>query len=174
MSTLDAPPDFATRGGVALAPARSPRPAAPRPTALPRGRHLRVVGPSDRVRRRLTAATGALLTAGLFALLLLVAISHTVLVQGQVKLDAIDQQLVTEQARYQRLRNEVAAMESPARVVDAAQQLGMVTPDDLVYLQPDAPASDGDGAEVDETVDGLIGPDETWSVMKPLLEAPAP
>jgi cell division protein FtsL len=101
-------------------------------------RHLRVVAPAERVRRRLTPALGVLLTAGLFALLFAVAIAHTLLVQGQIRLDAIDKDLATEQARYQTLRTEVAEMESPARVVDAAHQLGMVTPEDLVYLQPTA------------------------------------
>ena len=71
--------------------------------------------------------------------LLAVAIAQTVLVQGQVRLDELDAQLTTEQARYQELRKDVAELESPVRVVDAAHQQGMVTPDDLVYLQPAAP-----------------------------------
>lgn len=176
MTTLDAAPGYATRGGVALAPAPDRRPAPPRPAA-PIRRHLRVVGPSERVRRRLTPAAGVLLTAALFALLLLIAISHTLLVQNQVKLDGIDQQLVEEQARYQSLRRQVAEMESPERIVAAAQELGMVTPDDLVYLQPDAPAASSDAtddADAGISTDGSLGPDQTWSVMKPLLEAPAP
>lgn len=128
---------YASRGAAALAPARRP---APRPAPAPadRGRHLRVVAPAERVRRRLTPALGVLLTAGLFAMLFAVAIAHTMLVQGQIRLDAIDAELATEQARYQALRTEVAQMESPARVVEAAHALGMVTPDDLVYLQPAA------------------------------------
>src|SRR5690606_24372221 len=120
MTTIEAPPrTYATRGGTALAPARRPRPG-PRPVErvapAPR-RHLRVVNPGDRVRRRLTPAFGVVATVILFVTLFLVAISHTVLVQGQVRLDALDAELAAEQARYQELRKEVAEMESPERIV---------------------------------------------------------
>jgi len=167
----------------ALAPAperrRSPRPE-PRPAREPRPDHLRVVAPAERVRRRLTPATGVLLTAVLFATLFLVAIAHTVLVQGQVRLDELDAQLTVEQARYQELRTDVAAMESPSRVVAAAEALGMVSPQDLVYLQPEAPDPSA-GATPQAPADAAgdpndlaSGADSTWGDMKPLLETPAP
>ncbi len=164
----------------AAAPVRRP---SPRPMPLPapevRPRHLRVVPATARVRRRLTPATGVLLTVGLFVTLFLVAIAHTVLVQGQIRLDGLDAQLTTEQARYQELRTEVAEMESPARVVSAAEALGMVAPQDLVYLQPGAAdprpaepaASSSDEPAGAETV---AGSDSTWAAMKPLLETTAP
>jgi cell division protein FtsL len=191
MTMLDAPtrPEttraYGSRGAAALAPAPLRRPA---PSAAPEDgrRHLRVVAPAERVRRRLTPALGVLLTAGLFALLFAVAIAHTVLVQGQIRLDAIDANLATEQARYQELRMEVAEMESPARVVDAAQQLGMVTPDDLVYLQPEADDVVGDdaGRAVVPGAAGALGDDENgaeatdaadgWPQMKPLLRTVTP
>jgi cell division protein FtsL len=138
------------------------------------------VAPAERVRRRLTPATGVLLTAVLFATLFLVAIAHTVLVQGQVRLDALDSQLTVEQARYQELRTDVAEMESPSRVVQAAEELGMVSPQDLVYLQPEAPdpcAGATPPAPADEAGDPndlASGADNTWGDMKPLLETPAP
>ena len=189
MSTLDAPPrTYPTSGGAALAaaPARrsAPRPAE-RPASAPNPRHLRVVAPSERVRRRLTPVTGVLLTALLFATLFAIAIAHTLLVQGQIRLDDLDSKLTVEQARYQRLRTEVAEMESPARVVAAAEELGMVSPEDLVYLQPEAldgsPPSgpDPSATDTDAPVRGQL--DEVaadsandWAVMKPLLESPAP
>lgn len=169
MTTVEAPPrSYASRGGAALAPERRP---APRPAREVQPRHLRVVAPNERSRRRLTPATGVLLTALLFAVLFAIAIAHTVLVQGQIRLDELDAQLTVEQARYQELRKEVAEMESPARVVEAAQALGMVAPDDLVYLQPDAsaaslPTPSATVADADART--------PWSVMKPLLESPAP
>ena len=52
---------------------------------------------------------------------------------------SLDAQLTEEQARYQELRKDVAELESPVRIVDAAHQQGMVTPDNLIYLQPPAP-----------------------------------
>lgn len=189
MSTLDATPHtYATRGGAALAtaPARrsSVRPAE-RATPPRDPRHLRVVTPRDRVRRRLTPATGVLLTALLFATLFAIAIAHTLLVQGQIRLDDLDAKLTVEQARYQRLRTEVAEMESPTRVVAAAEELGMVAPEDLVYLQPDAAelrsadpggpsASDAGSAVRDGDSSPTADPADQWAVMKPLLESPAP
>ena len=177
MSILEAPPRaYPTRGGVALAPAPAPeRRAVPRPVPETRPRHLRVVAPAERARRRLTPATGVLLTALLFLTLFAIAIAQTLLVQGQIRLDGLDDQLTVEQARYQQLRNEVAEMESPARVVAAAQDLGMVVPDDLVYLQPAADTDAGHkarsrGSRATDAVAPSNGSD--WSAMKPLLEAP--
>jgi cell division protein FtsL len=125
-----------------------------------------------------------LLTAALFVTLLALAVSHTVLVQGQVRLDELDAQLVDEQARYQELRTEVAELESPARIVQSASDMGMVSPDDLQYLQPPAAdvstvgpaAGDDNEPAVDPTVgaENLPEPDRAWADVKPLLEAPAP
>ena len=155
-------------------PARVPR---PRPAERPN--HLRVVAPSERVRRRLTPGMAVLLTAGLFAMLLAVAVSHTVLVEGQVRLDELDAQLVAEQARYQELRTEVAVLESPTRIVEAANEMGMVTPDDLRYLQPPPDASAAGpttGDDHEPAADPAVGdePDRAWADVKALLEAPAP
>jgi hypothetical protein len=116
----------------------------------------------------------------LFALLFAVAIAQTILVQGQVRLDALDAELTTEQARYQELRKDVAELESPERVVAEAKAHGMVAPDDLVYLQPSTPdaATDGDDPSVEPSAadpgSTADDPNGAWSTVKPLLEAPAP
>jgi cell division protein FtsL len=172
-------PRYLSRGSAAVAVA-DPAPAAPRPRTAERPSHLRVVAPAERRRRRLTPGTAVLLTAALFATLLAVAVAQTVLVQGQVHLDDLDAQLTTEQARYQELRKDVAELESPARIVDAAHQQGMVTPNDLLYLQPPAPdpsavgptTGDDDEPAADPTVGAA--PDRAWSEVKPMLESPAP
>lgn len=181
-----APPEprdaFVTRGGaVAVAAEPMPTPApGPRPKAEPRPNHLRVVAPAERTRRSLTPAMAVLLTALVFATLFAVAIAHTVLVQGQVKLDRLDAQLTQEQARYQQLRKDVAELESPDRVVADALAQGMVEPDDLVYLQPPAedPSAVGPttGDEDEPAADPAVGADldRSWASMKALLEAPTP
>lgn len=186
MSTLDAPPrPYAGRGAAALAVAPARR-AAPRPAPQEQPRHLRVVRPAERARRRLTPATGVLLTGLVFVTLFAIAVAHTVLVQGQIRLDDLDGQLSAEQARYRALRTEVAAAESPARIVAAAQELGMVTPDDLVYLQPVAPDPSADAMSAEPAGDALArraaaagadpaaGTGRTWSSVKPLLGTPSP
>jgi cell division protein FtsL len=168
---------YATRGAAAMAVAPERAPQRPRPEARPN--HLRVVAPTERVRRRLTPATAVILTAALFATLLAVAVAHTVLVQGQVRLDELDAQLSAEQARYQELRKDVAELESPARVVGAAQEQGMVIPEDLQYLQPPAmevaaTADAGGSGGSDVASAAGDGTDRAWSEVKPMLEDPAP
>ena len=121
-----------------------------------------------------------LLTAAIFVTLLAVAMAQTVLVQGQVRLDELDAQLADEQARYQELRTDVAELESPDRIVEAAHEQGMVTPDDLLYLQPPAPDASAvgptTGDDDEPAADPTVGadPDRAWSEVKPMLEAPAP
>ena len=179
-------PAYATRGAAAvalathLAPANDPAPA-PRPRPAERPNHLRVVAPSERARRRrVTPAMAVLLSAALFATLLALAVAHTVLVEGQVHLDHLDSQLVEEQARYQELRTRVAELQSPTRIVHAAQDMGMVSPDDLKYLQPPAPdvstVGPTTGDDHEPGADPTVGADEdlAWADAKGLLEAPAP
>jgi cell division protein FtsL len=72
---------------------------------------------------------------------LLVA-SHVLLTQGQFRLQALQRQADEQQARYERLRLEVARLESPERIVAVAQQrLGMVPPPGVKYLSPTGAAT---------------------------------
>ena len=165
---------MSTMTAQAAAPVHAPRPnQRPRPVEGPvrRHDHLRVVRPDERVRRRLTPKAGVVLTVVLFVVLLAVAGSQSLLVQAQVRLDAVDKQLTAEQQRYQQLRKDLAEMESPERIVAAAQAQGMVTPSDLVYLQPDEPGSSSPSSDADAEV---ARTSERWSDVKPLLEAPTP
>jgi len=93
---------------VALAPSR------------PESRHLRVVG--DPVARRrvvvlpiVVVVVSAFLLVGFWA----------ALAQSAVSLDSLERTRDTEQLRYQRLREEVARLASPAAVTAAARRLGM-------------------------------------------------
>lgn len=170
---------YATRGtaAMALAPERT---AAPRPRPVERPDHLRVVAPADRARRRLTPGVAVLLSGVVFATFLALAVSHAMLVQGQVRLDELDAQLVEQQARYQELRTKVAELESPPRVVAEATAQGMVVPEDLQYLQPPAPDASAAGPTRGDEDEPPAGPavgataDRAWSEVKPLLEAPGP
>lgn len=161
-------------------PVRRPVPL-PRPTEAPR--HLRVVGPKERSSRRMDPAAGVALTVLVFVTLFALAVAHTVLVQGQMRLDRIDAQLASEQARYQELRTAVAELESPGRIVSAAGELGMVSPAGLVYLQPTSPdpiTAPADGSTDASAVAGPGGAglardaEGSWSTIKPLLGPAAP
>jgi cell division protein FtsL len=159
--------------GAVVRPQRRPE-VAPRP-------HLRVVQPGERTMRRLTPFGGVVLTALVFAVLAALVGAHTLIAQGQMRLDSLDRKVQDEQARYQQLRKQVAEAESPDRIVAAAEAQGMVSPTDLVYLQPatdDAGSAGLDDAE--DRADGA-GSDRaeretasSWSTVKPLLEVPAP
>ena len=107
-------------------------------TVLPRGyRSPR----SRRRRRRFVAALGFVAAvAGVFALVLV----HVQLTTNQLRLVHLQQEAESQQLRHTKLRLEVAKLESPARVVATAQQLGMVSPTTITYLtadNPDAPPS---------------------------------
>ncbi len=116
-------------------PARTPATREP----LRRRSHLRVVEarPARVARRRITGLVLALTTLVLFASLFGLAVFHTVLVQSQSKLDHMDEQIVDSRSRTEQLRLRVAELEAPERLVDVAvEDLGMVTPHDVVVLTP--------------------------------------
>ena len=121
------------------AEAGRPAPARPKPdggVAPP----LRVVTKEElrearrRVRaRRTVVAAGALAAVALFG----IVIAHVLLMQGQFELERTQRAAATQQAEYDRLRLQVAELESPERIVATAQErLGMVAPPTITYLAP--------------------------------------
>jgi hypothetical protein len=155
-----------------------PRTTAPtRRTVTEPGRHLRVVGRDEPRRRRVSPIVGVACTALLFVGLFALAGTHTLLVQGQIRLDALGDEVSAEQARYQELRLRVAELEAPSRVVAAAQErLGMVPPAQLVYLSPTEPVPAGPAVAAGPTgaTPAEQAGDDAWTVIKPLLEVAAP
>jgi cell division protein FtsL len=130
--TATARPTARTAAAPTTAPAPRHQPA-PRPP-------LRVVSDEEllaRSRRRrnrlLVFLTSVLVVGGLFGL----AAAHVVLTQNQFRLEQLNRQADVEQAKYERQRLEVARLESPSRIVAAAQErLGMVPPTSVKYLTP--------------------------------------
>ncbi|HMC41470.1 MAG TPA: hypothetical protein VKI20_00565 [Acidimicrobiales bacterium] len=129
----------------AAAAARSAAaPARPGP-APARRPPLRIVGPRElgpRARRRraraLTTAIGALVSALLFGLV----VFHVLIAQSQLQLGRLETRALDAQARYDRLRLQVAQLSSPGRIVASAQErLGMVPPPGITYLSPVGPAN---------------------------------
>ena len=144
--------------GTRLAPAPAPAGTPP----------LELVGPADRspaARRRRARVLGVLLLVVVAAALFGLVASHVALTQGQFRLQTLRQHAEAEQARYERLRLQVAELESPARVVAAAQErLGMVPPPGVTYLSPAGPAS---GPAADDTEPGQEGAATAdWSSVK--------
>ncbi|MDP6481170.1 MAG: hypothetical protein QF522_04780 [Acidimicrobiales bacterium] len=80
-------------------------------------------------------AMGALSTFGFFVALLAMASLHSVLVNGQFEFDSLQDRLEYGQQRSQVLREEVARLESPSRILSAATgRLGMTPPPNRLYL----------------------------------------
>lgn len=175
MSPVTAPQRSAAARMPLATPSVAPlrRPADHRPD-------LAVVRHQDR-RRRIGPVAGIGATVLLFVALLGLAGAHTLLVQGQIRLDGLEADLAAERARYQTLRLEAAGLESPGRIVDVAQErLGMVSPAELVYLTPPVPSTvgvPGDRAPDTGPEGGAPLPatgDQAWSTVKPLLDSVAP
>lgn len=162
------------------APRTAARPVrSPRPAAAPARPRLRVVPPGElttkgrrRRARRLVVLTGFLLGLCLLG----VVASHVVLTQNQFRLEQLEARAGKARAEYDRLRLEVARLESPERIVAAAKErLGMVAPEEVTYLapkgeRPRAPA--GATAERRAMADGDV-PAATasgWTVVKRHLD----
>ena len=76
-----------------------------------------------------------------FGSMLGLAAFHSVLVQGQLHLDQLDSAIIQEQERDTQLRLQVAQLGAPARIVVAAQEQGMVPPDDRKFLASVVPGT---------------------------------
>ncbi|HMC81251.1 MAG TPA: hypothetical protein VKO35_11965 [Acidimicrobiia bacterium] len=123
-------------------------------------------GPAPDRPLRLALVAGAVLTVGtIFG----AAIFHVLLIQSEFRLDQLNKEAAKEEARYEKLRLDVAQLSAPERIVATAQQrLGMVVPPRVAYLMAPAPQdSRGGGAEPDDpAAPSLAG---GWAEVKPHL-----
>ena len=147
-----------------MCPALIP-PLAPRTPTADAKPSLTVLEPTYRTpaqRRARARLTGMLVVIVVAAALFGLVTSHVALTQGQFELEAMRTKADEEQAHYERLRLEVAELESPGRIVAAAQErLGMVPPPGITYLSPVGPVSD----PVDATDPEQAATDD-WSTVK--------
>lgn len=161
---------------------RSPAPRRGDETAAPTRPPLRVVRTAELTARGRRRRARLLLICGLSivsALLLGMVAFQVVLTQDQTRLDELEKQAAVEQDRYERLRLEVAQLESPERVVAAAQErLGMVPPATVTYLSPQGASAEGkDAADRRSGFAADAGPPASppatsdWSQVKPHLAA---
>ena len=85
--------------------------------------------------------------------------------QNQDRLDNLNRRLDKAQTRYEQLRYQVAELESPERVVAAAQdRLGMIEPAKVNYVAPVV-----ENTTVDDDNDTTAAPD--WRLVKAELAA---
>ncbi|MCX7620959.1 MAG: hypothetical protein N2037_08980 [Acidimicrobiales bacterium] len=77
-----------------------------------------------------------LLSGLLFLAVLGVVVFQALLVQSQNRLDALNKRIGQEEAAAKALRLQIADAEAPSRIATAAKtRLGMVAPDEVIYLQ---------------------------------------
>ena len=128
-------------------------------------------------RRHLVVPAGIAVAAGV--LMALVAL-HVLIAENQFRLDNLAQRAAAQQATYERLRLSVAELESPSRIVSAAEgKLGMQQPGTVTYLPatstptgstmggPSASANFGD-TDAGSSASAPSG-DADWPSIKPFL-----
>src|SRR5947209_4386079 len=98
-------------------------------------------GPAPDRPLRLALLASAVLTVGtIFG----AAVFHVILIQSEFRLDQINKEATKEEARYEKLRLDVAQLSAPDRIVATAQQrLGMVVPPQVAYLMAPVPQTPG-------------------------------
>ena len=87
------------------------------------------------------------------AALLTVVASYAYMAQQQIQVDRLQAERAAQQRTYEQLRLQVAQLTAPERIIGAAHQLGMITPDQVTYIQVTEPlpaASDPTAAVLSE------------------------
>jgi hypothetical protein len=94
---------------------------------------------------------------------------HVILAQNQLRLDRLTAQAAAEQVTYERLRLQVAQLESPARIVKEATDRGMVMPPGVTYLMP--PRAQATTTTVPQGTATAPAASSDWPEVKPELAA---
>lgn len=155
---------------VRSAPARQLPRSAPPVKRAPARPDLHVVREEElREADRARMVRQLVVTATIVAALCLfgVVVFHVLLTQNQFRLDKLQEQSIERQAEYDRLRLQVAELESPDRIIAAAQALGMVTPPKVTYLAPTVEEGGTDTTPV--AGEQSSGGESSWSTVKPHL-----
>lgn len=117
--------------------ATAPAPVRRRPDEVERP-PLRVVEPPRRPRLRpgrVGTIAGVLLFAALFGLVAF----QTVLIKAQAQIDTLGNKVAAQEERHRDLGLQLAELQSPERVIDAAKErLGMIEPGSVEFLRPSA------------------------------------
>jgi len=135
------------------APARPVSAPPPRP-----GSGLRVVV-AGRARRAPRLRWWVLLAFTVLVAFFALTFSRVTLDRSAFVLEEIGRQMETEQTRYWELRLEAARLQAPERIVEAAEEMGMVYPDEVYPLE--VTGIGGSGSETDDR----------WVDLKAILSA---
>ncbi|MGH8934812.1 MAG: hypothetical protein ACRDXD_00840 [Acidimicrobiia bacterium] len=129
-----------------------------RPVAIPRPRpHLRVV--QGRAARAPRLAPWALFTTLVLLAFFGLIFSRIALDRSAFVLEELEDQIALEAVRYQGLRLEVARLQSPQRVLQQAEEMGLVFPAEVRTLSVPAAVATGEN------------PGGRWAEVKSVLGA---
>jgi hypothetical protein len=95
---------------------------------------------------------------------------HVLLAQNQLRLDQLNARAATQEVTYERLRLQVAELESPARIVREATDRGMVMPPGVTYLLPPTPGPSPAATAPARTANAPAASSD-WTEVKPELAA---
>jgi hypothetical protein len=88
-------------------------------------------------RRRRAARVAVVLSAVIVSAMLASAAFQTRLAQSQLELDRLDRELSASRVSYDSLRRERAELRSPGRLSEVAEATGMVSTDEVSYMEID-------------------------------------
>lgn len=143
---------------------RTEAPASPRLRPVPRTGSTTAALPVAVLRRRVLWGIGS----SIALLALAVSAFQVLIAQSEFQLAGLQANAAEAEDRYDRLRLEVAELESPARIMAAAQErLGMVPPPAVTYLTPVPTESATPASEPTEPAGETVAGD--WSRIKPIL-----
>jgi cell division protein FtsB len=89
-------------------------------------------------RRRRAATVAVILSALIVSSMLASAAFQTRLAQSQLELDRLDREVSATRQSYDTLRRARADLRAPARLAEIAASTGMVTTDEVTYMDIDA------------------------------------
>ncbi len=167
MSQRLAPWPMFNSGGARRSEEESGAPTRPKLKVLEGGNSPRL--------ERLTPRHRLIALISMVAVVLFGVVSfHVLLSQGQYNLEKMQAQADQQQDQYERLRLQVAQLESPARITSEAQnRLGMVIPERVTPVVPKpediTPGSQTTARTSDDSGPGSL---DTWSGVKPYLASP--
>jgi cell division protein FtsL len=110
-------------------------------------------------RRRRAARLAVLLSALVVSAMLASASFQTRLAQSQLELDRLDREISSSRESYDSLRRERAELRSPGRLSEVAEATGMVSTDEVSYMEID-PSTNVAIQQATGLLDGLGSGDE--------------
>ena len=131
---MSAPAVRSSRGAVAASDAALPGRSHPRDRRADRRAQFEAVAVAQQRRQRRSVLVGTLIGCIFAASLFAVVSMHVHMAQNQFGLQRVEIDTAEQQRVNERLRNEVARLTAPDRIVQEARRLGLVPPETVTPI----------------------------------------